>query len=161
MGVMPNICETLIIIIVLSNSINRCSKITDHAYLFTIANKAELHHMTEDLLVVFSNDNGDKDRDHYDSPDIQEQIQQIKSWLDTVPKFYKEQLAHYEQTLKNREEQLRITKMPIATRDKLLYSKEADEQMLTQLLKQLPLIDTLGLSLEEWLRQLENEQEKK
>ena len=57
--------------------------------------------------------------------------------------------------LNNTQEQLRANRLPTATQDKLLYIKKSSEQMLTQLLKQLPLIDALEASLRERLKQLE------
>ena len=96
------------------------------------------------------NGNGD------DQP-IKERIQRIKLWLDTVPKSHIVRISHNQQTLKNIAEQLRAIQMSASTRDKLLYNKKSNEQILMQLLKQLRLIDPLELFIKERLKQFEKQ----
>jgi len=57
--------------------------------------------------------------------------------------------------LKFVEEEFRIVKEPDTTRTSLLHSKRISEQMLQQLIKQLPLIERIERDLKEQLNQLE------
>jgi hypothetical protein len=50
--------------------------------------------------------------DDRDDEPIEEQIQRIKSRLENVPVFYRDQIAHSRQMLNNTQEQLRAIRLP-------------------------------------------------